>query len=289
VPVLYCVIPVYDEPETLEPCVSRVLAATLPGPWSISVILVDDASGHPTRAAAERLVEAHRGHPGRVELLCHVVNRGKGAALRTAFRRVLDRCADEDDAVIIQDADLEYDPADFAALLAVLPGGCSTAVYGNRWSGSAKGSIVRRLHRGGNRLLTGISNLLTGYRVGDMECCYKLLRVGLLRRVLPQLSEDRFGIEPQLTAALAREGAEVVEVPVHYAPRSFDAGKKIGWRDGVRAVWVMVRERFRSSLPADRGTAPSSLPSTAAPPSAGAPSDRRREDDARAREGLDCQ
>lgn len=245
VPVLFCVIPVYNEPETLERCVERVLAATLPSAWSLSVIMIDDASDAATRSAAESLLEAQRGRPGRLELLTHLVNRGKGAALRTGFRRVLERCADELDAVIIQDADLEYDPTDFAPLLAALPSGGHGAVYGDRWSHAMDASMVRRLHRSANRALTRLSNLLTGFRIGDMECCYKLLPVPLLRRVVSQLTEDRFGIEPQLTAVLAREGAEIVEVPVHYDPRGFAAGKKIGWRDGVRAVWVMVRERLR--------------------------------------------
>lgn len=245
VPVLFCVIPVFNEPETLERCVERVIAATLPPAWSLSVILVDDASAAPTRAAAERLVDAQRGRPGRLELLVHLVNRGKGAALRTGFRRVLERSADDADAVVIQDADLEYDPQDFAAILAALPPGGRGAVFGNRWASRSDAAIARRLHRGANRVLTLLSNLLTGFRIGDMECCYKLLPIPLLRRVLPQLTEDRFGVEPQITAVLARDGAEVVEVPVRYDPRSFAEGKKIGWRDGVRALWVMTRERFR--------------------------------------------
>ncbi|MBM4112204.1 MAG: glycosyltransferase family 2 protein [Phycisphaerae bacterium] len=245
VPVLFCVIPVYNEPSTLEPCVERVLAAPLPPAWSLAVILVDDASDAETRAASERIVRAQSGHPGRVELLGHIINRGKGAALRTGFRRVLERCADESDAVIIQDADLEYDPRDFASLLDALPGGGRAAVYGNRWGMPGPAALKRRLHRSGNRALTWLSNLLTGYRIADMECCYKLIPVPLLRRVLPQLSENRFGIEPQLTAVLSREGAEVTEVPVRYDPRGFAAGKKIGARDGVRAIWVIVRERLR--------------------------------------------
>jgi len=245
VPILFCVIPVFNEPGTLERCVERVLAATLPSAWSLSAIMIDDASEEETRAAAARLVEAQRGRPGRIELLTHLVNRGKGAALRTGFRRVLERSCDDADAVIIQDADLEYDPGDYTALLEALPPGGAGAVFGNRWAGAGEATLVRRLHRGANRFLTRLSNLLTGFRIGDMECCYKLLPLPLLRRILPQLTEDRFGVEPQLTAALAREGAEVIEVPVRYAPRGFDAGKKIGMRDGVRAVWVIVRERFR--------------------------------------------
>ncbi|MFO0893879.1 MAG: glycosyltransferase family 2 protein [Phycisphaerales bacterium] len=254
-PVLFVVIPFFNEAGTLEPCVTRVLAAELPRSWSLSVVLVDDASDAESRAAAGRLATLHGGHPGRLELLSHLVNRGKGAALRTGFRRVLERCADEDDAVLIQDADLEYDPADYAALLAALPSprtpaaAARCAVYGNRWGGAAAPGAVRTLHRAGNRLLTGMSNLLTGYTLGDMECCYKLLPVPLLRQLVPLLTEDRFGVEPQVTALLARLGVTVTEVPVRYAPRGFSAGKKIGMRDALRAVWVIVRERLRR-LPA---------------------------------------
>ncbi len=260
-PVLYCVMPVYNEPETLERCVGRVLGAALPPAWSLALIMVDDASNDATREAAARIVEAHRGHPGRVELLTHLVNRGKGAALRTGFRRVLERSADDADAVVVQDADLEYDPGDLGALVEALPGGGHGAVFGNRWGANAPAEMVRRLHRGANRALTAMSNLLTGFRIGDMECCYKLLPVPLLRRVLPWLDEDRFGVEPQLTAALAREGAEIVEVPVRYEPRGFSAGKKIGPRDGVRAVWVILRERLRPRPP----SAPRAPERTAAP------------------------
>lgn len=244
-PILYCVIPVYNEPRTLERCVERVLAATLPAAWSLAVILVDDASDPDTRAAAERIVATHAGHPGRVELLTHLLNRGKGAALRTGFRRVLERCADDADAAIVQDADLEYDPADYAALIGALPGGGHAAVFGNRWGAPGAPALMRRLHRGGNRALTWFSNLLTGYRLSDMECCYKVVPVPLLRRVLPQLTEDRFGVEPQLAAVLSREGADIAEVAVRYEPRGFAAGKKIRARDAIRAIWVIVRERLR--------------------------------------------
>lgn len=261
-PVLFCVMPVYNEPETLERCVERVLAVRLPPQWSLALLIVDDASDPATRAAEARLMEAHRGHPGRVELLTHIVNRGKGAALRTGFRRVLERSADDGDAVVIQDADLEYDPSDWERLLAALPGGGHGAVYGNRWAAMESKAMVHQLHRAGNRLLTRFSNLLTGFRLGDMECCYKLLPVALLRRVLPRLTEDRFGVEPQMTAVLARLGAEIVEVPVRYEPRGYSEGKKIGTRDAMRAIWVIVRERFRGGW----------TPGAGATPTTGAPS-----------------
>jgi hypothetical protein len=120
------------------------------------------------------------------------------------------------------------------------------AVFGDRWHGAAiRPGIVAWLHRSGNRALTAMSNAVSGLRVHDMECCSKLLRIPLLRRIRPRLSEPRFGIEPQLTAAIARAGGSVREVPVRYEARGFSDGKKIGMRDGLRALWVIVRERLR--------------------------------------------
>ena len=187
-------------------------------------------------------------------VLQHPVNRGKGAALRTGFDWVLARGA-EDDLVVIQDADLEYDPRDFAALIAAAER-CdaargSVAIYGNRWSdcGAPPRSLWHRIHRLGNATLTGASNLATGFALRDMECCYKMMAVTLLRRIRPMLTEDRFGVEPQLTAALARIGARIDEVPVRYDARAYRQGKKIGARDALRTMWVIVRERLRTPAP----------------------------------------
>jgi glycosyltransferase involved in cell wall biosynthesis len=181
-----------------------------------------------------------------VRLLVHPSNRGKGAALMTGFDDVLRRASDAD-AVLVQDADLEYDPSDYPALVAAASAPGTDAVFGNRWERAPRDTGYRRLHAAANGLLTRASNLATGLGVRDMECCYKLLPVPLLRRVRPWLSEERFGIEPQIAAALARLGARVAEVPVGYAPRSFSQGKKIRWTDGVRAIWVIARERVRRS------------------------------------------
>jgi len=238
-PTLHVVMPVYDEGPTLETIVDRVLCAPLPTGWSVRLVMVDDGS----RPAAARVAEECAARAGAaVELAVHPDNRGKGAALMTGFDRVLGRASPED-AVLVQDADLEYDPADYPTLLAaLLPG--TDAVFGNRWADGLRRTGYRRVHEAANGMLTWLSNRATGLGVHDMECCYKLLRLPVLRRIRPALTEPRFGIEPQIAAALARLGARVAEVPVRYSPRGFAEGKKIRWTDGVRALWVIARERI---------------------------------------------
>ena len=251
-PTLHVVIPVFNEPETLRPCLDRIVAVSLPENWHPRIILVDDHSRAASFADAEKLVEELTQRGCSVELHRHVRNRGKGAALRTGFD-VLVKSPDvpDDDLVIIQDADLEYDPEDYPALMEPLLANRADAVLGTRWGPHFPvHSLKRRLHALGNGVLTKLSNLMTGYRVSDMECCYKLMRVSFLRRLRPALTEERFGIEPQIVAGLARLSARVEEVPVRYDPRGIDAGKKIGWVDGLRALYVIARERFR---PADAG------------------------------------
>lgn len=256
-PVLHVVIPFYNEERTLDPCVRRVLAATLPAGWSASLVLVDDHSRDSARQAAERLVADLVQAGQSVTLLRHDRNRGKGSAVRTGIEHAIGTDTPEHrrarDLLIIQDADLEYDPGDFAALMEPVLAGRADAAFGNRWGGLWRQersglSLHRRVHRVGNGLLTLASNLLTGIRVRDMECCYKLMPVELASRMLPQLTEERFGIEPQIAAVLGRLGARVAEVDVHYAPRSYGEGKKIGVRDGFRALWVLMRERWRTTM-----------------------------------------
>jgi glycosyltransferase involved in cell wall biosynthesis len=248
VPTLFVVIPVFEEPDTLEPCVRRAASSPLPEGWVRKLLLVDDASSRATAEVADRLAREHAGTGGPLELLRHTANRGKGAALRTGFDRAL-MLATDDDAVLTQDGDLEYDPADWAGLLASLPPGPMSAVIGDRWAHAHDGSLWRRLHTMVNRALTSLSNLLTGLQVNDMECGSKLLRVPLLRAIRPWLSEDRFGVEPQMVAALSRVQARVTQAPVTYDPRDRARGKKIGPVDGLRAVWVILRERLRRTPP----------------------------------------
>ena len=247
-PTLFVVIPVFEEPHTIEPCVRRAVATPLPPEWSRRFLLVDDASSRATADIVDRLAKEFGGPNGSLELLRHATNRGKGAALRTGFDRALAAATDAD-AVLTQDGDLEYDPADWRGLLAALPAASLGAVIGDRWAHPHDGSLWRRLHTLVNRTLTGLSNALTGLRVNDMECGFKLFRVPLLRIVRPWLSEDRFGVEPQLVAALSRLHAEVAQAPVTYDPRDRKRGKKIGPLDGLRAMWVIVRERMRTRPP----------------------------------------
>ena len=240
-PVLHLVIPFLDEEATLEEVVSKVVRVNWPANWSARMMLVDDGSGEPARAVAASLQKRHDG----VELLAHAANRGKGAAVRTGFKHLLDTAAD-DDLVGIQDADLEYDPADLVRFVETLYRTPATdAVFGNRWL-EVQPNVVRRAHRFANGLLTFTSNVFTGLRIHDMECCYKVMRVPMLHRILPDLDEDHFGVEPQLAAALARHDASVAEVGVSYDPRSFAEGKKIGLRDGFEALSAMIREWRRS-------------------------------------------
>ena len=245
-PVLFAVIPVYDEPHTLALCVANVMAVQLPAQWSLKVIVVDDASGSDTATVAGELAQQYEGANSQFQLLTHAVNLGKGAALRTGFAAALQQAADTD-AVITQDGDLEYDPNDYSALLGALGHEPLSAVFGNRWEHARGGGAWRIFHAAVNRLLTFLSNQITGLDINDMETGYKLFRAPLLRKILPLLTEDRFGIEPQMTAALARVGARVRETPIHYAPRNRGDGKKIGPLDGLRALWVIARERVQQN------------------------------------------
>jgi len=251
-PVLFAVIPVYDEPHTLALCVANIMAVRFPAQWSVKVIVVDDASGSDTANVASELAQLYQGANSQFQLLTHAVNLGKGAALRTGFAAALQQASDTD-AVITQDGDLEYDPNDYPALLGALGHEPLSAVFGNRWELARGGGAWRIFHAAVNRLLTFFSNQITGLDINDMETGYKLFRAPLLRKILPLLTEDRFGIEPQMTAALARVGARVREAPIHYAPRNRGGGKKIGPLDGLRALWVIARERVQQnpeSIPA---------------------------------------
>ncbi|MGI9013603.1 MAG: glycosyltransferase family 2 protein [Phycisphaerales bacterium] len=260
-PTLHIIIPAYNEAATIEACLQRVTAAELPAGWVMSITIVDDCSTDGTGDQVERIIHDSETLPCAMTLLRHDVNRGKGASLQTGFDAVLANPPTNgeqsaDDIVIIQDADLEYDPADYASLMQPLIEDAADAVFGTRWGAHfATDGAWRRLHAFGNRSLTMLSNLLTGYRISDMECCYKLMPVTWLRRIRPSLSEERFGIEPQIAAALGRCNARLVERPVSYSPRDVGSGKKIGWRDAARAVWVIGRERFRSTPGSMRGSA----------------------------------
>ena len=239
-PSVHVIIPCYNEEKTLHACVERVLNATLPRGWDLDVTIVDDCSGDETRRIAKLVHESDE----RIHLVTHARNRGKGAAVRSGFDLVLEKAC-EDDLCVVQDADLEYDPNDLAPMIQLLQEENVDAVYGDRFERGQRPSPLGHLHTLINRMLTVFSNAMTGLSIADMECCYKLIRIPALKRIAPELDEDRFGIEPQITAALSRAGARMLDLPISYAPRRFDDGKKIGARDGMRAVLVIFKERFK--------------------------------------------
>ncbi len=244
-PILHVAIPHHDEARTLPELLVRLADAALPEDWTRRVVVCDDASPPESRHTAEDAIERLRQRGIPALLVAHDRQRGKGAAVRTAIAAILSDASDID-AVVLQDADLEYDPRDHAPMVAALARG-SAAVYGSRWSTGARSlGAVQRL---GNRLLTLASNRMTGQRLTDMECGLKLIRVAVLRTIADALDEEGFGIEPQITAALSRVGVRIAEVPVAYAPRTVAEGKKIRWRDGIEALRVIRRERRRPASP----------------------------------------
>jgi glycosyltransferase involved in cell wall biosynthesis len=224
---LSVLMPVYNEQRTIEQAVRAVRASGLP----VEIICVDDGSTDGSTAVLEAL--AHRGEVD--QLLVHTRNSGKGAAIRSALSVATG------DVVIIQDADLEYDPADWPMLLAPILDGHADAVFGSRFLGGTHRVLFFR-HYVGNRLLTLLSNVCTNLNLTDMECCTKAMRGEVARALV--LSSDRFGIEPELTARLARAGARIFEVPVSYYGRTYAQGKKISWRDGVAAIWHILRHNL---------------------------------------------
>jgi len=213
------VVPAYNERATAE----RVLRRLREVPLQVQVIVVDDGSRDGTRDLLGRLE-----HEGLIDtLVLHEVNRGKGAALRTGFQHATGH------VVVVQDADLEYDPLQLPTLLEPILSGKADAVYGSRFLGGPH-RVLFFWHSVGNRFLTLLSNMFTDVNLTDMETCYKMIRTDLLR-TLP-LTADRFGFEPEVTARLAQAGARIYELPISYHGRSYAEGKKIGWRDGVSAL-----------------------------------------------------
>jgi len=231
---LSIVIPVYNESETLAEIVRRVLAVPLPD-VEREIVLVDDGSTDGTSQLLQDLpVMIGARHEGvRLKVLIQEVNQGKGAALRRGFAEA------RGDFVLIQDADLEYDPADYPALIAPLLDDRADVVYGSRFAGGKPHRVLYFWHAMGNKFLTLCSNALTNLNLTDMECCYKVFRRDVLDRLT--LQEDRFGIEPELTAKVAKLDCRIYEVGVSYSGRTYAEGKKIGWRDGFRALWCIFR------------------------------------------------
>jgi glycosyltransferase involved in cell wall biosynthesis len=224
-PTVSIVIPCYNEASTIETLIEAVLASPVPDK---EVIVVDDASTDGTRDILREKIE-----PRIDRVVYHDRNRGKGAALRTGF------AAAGGDVVLIQDADLEYDPRDYPKLLAPILEGRADVVFGSRFIGGGSHRVIFFWHAVGNRLLTLLSNMLTDLNLTDMEVCYKVFRREVLQRI--SIEEDRFGFEPEITAKIAKLGCRIYEVGVSYAGRTYAEGKKIGWRDGFRAVWCIVK------------------------------------------------
>jgi glycosyltransferase involved in cell wall biosynthesis len=224
-PLLSVVMPVYNEIHTAEEMVRRVLAV----PLRIQLIVVDDCSTDGTRELLPRLQEELG-----FTLLLQPHNQGKGGALRRGFESV------QGDIVMVQDADLEYSPEEFPQLVELICQGRADVVYGSRFLGRHR--VFLFTHYAGNRLLTLLTNVLYNTMLTDMETCYKVMRTEVLRSMT--LRSNGFGIEPEITAKIFKRGYRVYEVPITYDGRGYDEGKKITWRDGVVALWVLLKYRF---------------------------------------------
>lgn len=222
---LSVVIPAYNEEKTVAQVIDTVLAVDLVG----EVIVVDDCSTDRTSNIVQAIADTN----DRVRLLRHEVNQGKGAALRTGFQGATLPF------VIVQDADLEYDPNEFPLVVNPLINGDCDVCYGSRYLRDNPRRVLRFWHTMGNRFLTTLSNMVTDLYVTDMETCYKAFRREVIQSI--KIEENRFGFEPEVTAKIARRQLRVMEVAVSYYPRSVDEGKHIGWKDGVRAIYCIVK------------------------------------------------
>ena len=226
---LSIVIPAYNEEQTITTIVERVRAARLPG-IDKEIVIVNDCSTDNTGRVIDELA---RGAAGEIRAFHHAFNQGKGAALRTGFKQ----CSG--DWVIIQDADLEYDPSEYMRLLQPILEGQADVVFGSRFLGGDAHRVVYYWHSMGNRFLTTLSNMFTNINLTDMETCYKLFRREIVQKI--EIEEPRFGFEPEITAKVARMKVRMYEVGISYHGRTYEEGKKIGWRDGFRAIWCILK------------------------------------------------
>jgi glycosyltransferase involved in cell wall biosynthesis len=227
---LSIVIPCFNEIDTIETIIQQVLQVELP--LEREVIIVDDYSTDGTRDYLQTL-----DNQAAIKIIFHEVNQGKGAALRTGFAHA------SGDIVIIQDADLEYDPDEYSKLLKPILNGKADVVYGSRFAGGESHRVLYFWHSLGNRFLTFLSNMFTNLNLTDMEVCYKVFKRDILDEI--ELKEDRFGFEPEFTAKIARLNCIIYEVGISYYGRTYEEGKKIGWKDGTRAIYVILKYGLR--------------------------------------------
>jgi glycosyltransferase involved in cell wall biosynthesis len=219
------VIPCYNERNTIEKIVETVRNAPLENK---EIVIVDDGSQDGTQSVLKERISQIVD-----QIIYHPVNLGKGAALRSGF------AAASGDIILVQDADLEYDPADYPVLLEPLMSGKADAVFGSRFMGGRPHRVLFFWHMAGNRFLTLLSNIFTNLNLTDVETGYKAFKAPLIKAI--QIEEDRFGVEPEITAKLARTGCRIYEVGISYSGRTYAEGKKINWRDGLRAIYAILR------------------------------------------------
>jgi glycosyltransferase involved in cell wall biosynthesis len=244
-PVLSVVVPVFNERDTLEHLLARVEAV----PLSKEIILVDDGSTDGTRDLLQRYMT----RPG-YHVVLQARNQGKGSALREGFRHATGQ------VVVVQDADLEYDPAEYPKLIQPILDDLADVVYGSRFAGSPR-RVLYFWHSVGNKFLTLVSNMLTDLNLTDMETCYKVFRREIIQGM--PLRSQRFGFEPEITVKLAKAKYRIYEVPISYAGRTYEEGKKIGWKDAVDAMWTLFYFAFLDRTPIPRATLTRLIPSAA--------------------------
>ena len=231
-PTLSIVIPAYNEERTIHLILDKVRQVQLPDGWNKEVILINDFSRDNTEGA---ILNYRTQYPDSgIQYFAHEYNKGKGAALHTGIQKA------SGDYIIIQDADLEYDPEEYNVLLRPVIAGFADVVYGSRFMGGKPHRILFYWHSIGNRFLTRISNIFTNLNLTDMETCYKLFRSDIIKGI--KLKENRFGFEPEVTAKISRiEGVRIYEVGISYYGRTYEEGKKIGWKDGFRAIYCILK------------------------------------------------